>query len=65
MICEQHNIAMGCPRLDDIGPSPYVVSGEVEVKHLVAVYAVTLEKNIIACSITLAKGMRRCRDTSG
>ena len=40
-------------------------SEEVRSKVWAMTYAVTLEKNVIACSITMAKGMRHCRDASG
>ena len=49
IISKKHDVAAGCPCIDDVNSTLNVMSGEVESNKLVVVYAVIFQEHEIAC----------------
>jgi hypothetical protein len=50
IISKEHDIAMGCPWVNDVRSTLNIISGKVEPNKLVVVYAVILQKHGIGCT---------------
>jgi hypothetical protein len=48
IVSKKHDVAPGCPCVDDVSSTLNVMSGEVESNKLVVVYAVVLQEHEIA-----------------